>query len=164
MRRTSLLISFVGLAMLSGLAHAGPRGEAGVHGFPPLLRMVRALELTPEQEQTVRQIMADAQPRFKALREGARETRQALMTTTPDDPNFAATVAEASQASAANATELVTLMSDVRVQVYALLTDEQKAKAGELMASVAERGRRFQRRGWRGRRSGCQPEDGPPEA
>ncbi len=158
MKRTSQLFIAFGAVVATGLAFAAPGHSRGVGGFPPLQRMVRALELSPEQEQTIRGVMNEAKPRFKALRESVRENRKTLMASQPDDPNYAADVATASQAAAANAAELVTLASEVQVQVYSLLTDEQKAKAGELREKMGNRqGRRFKRHG---RRGSC---DGPEE-
>jgi len=157
MKRTGQLVVAVGVAVAAGLAYAAPGHDRGTDGFPPLQRMTRALELSPEQEQTIRAVMTEAKPRFQALRSSARETRQTLMAANPDDPNYATDVAAASQASAGNAAELVTLAAEVKVQIYAMLSDDQKAKASELMANMGERRGRFKRRGRRGPKS-C---DGP---
>jgi Spy/CpxP family protein refolding chaperone len=161
MKRTSQLVVAVGVVVVAGLAYAAPGHDRGMGGFPPLQRMARALELSPEQEQTIRGVMAEAKPRFQALRKNARETRKTLMAANPDDPNYAADVAAASHVSSGNAAELVTLAAGVKVQVYALLTDEQKAKASELMANMGERGGRFKRRGRHGPKS-CDGPDEPP--
>lgn len=155
MKTITLLVAAAATILLAGQGFAHPRGAAGMqHGFLPG-RIARQLDLAPEQEQAIQDIMHSAKPRFQALRENARTTRLALVGANPDDPGYATAVAEASQASASHAAELVNLAAEVKAQVYAVLTAEQKQRATEMMAEMQERRARFmdsgprQHRRWR---------------
>jgi len=155
MKTITLLVAAAAAMTFAGQGFAGPRGAADMqHGFLPG-RIARQLDLAPEQEQAIQDIMSTAKPRFQALRENARTTRLALMEANPDDPGYATVVAEASQASASHAAALVNLAAEVKAEVYAVLTVEQKQRATEMMAEMQERRARFmedgprQHRRWR---------------
>ncbi len=164
MKTITLLAAAAAAMTFAGEGFAGPRGAADIqHGFLPG-RIARQLDLAPEQEEAIQDIMSSAKPRFHALREKARTTRLALMGANPDDPGYATVIAEASQASASHAAALVNLAAEVKAQVYAVLTAEQKQRATEMMAEMHERRARFmesgprQHRRWR--RAPLDREDG----
>lgn len=115
------------------LAHG--KGRMGMGG--PGMRVIKQLDLSVEQKDAIKGVMEQYRPRMRELRESRREQRQVLMALTPDDPGYAGAVAEASEQASADARELVTLMGEVQAAVYALLTDEQKARAAELREEFA---------------------------
>ena len=135
-------------------AWAAPGFGPDMSGGLVLGRLMDRLDLTPEQRATVEDIVESYRPRLRALREAHRESRSDLVATTPDDPNYASVVAEASQAAASHAGELVNLSAGLRAEVHAVLTEEQRARALELREEFRQR--REEGRGrWRQR---CQPE------
>ena len=148
MKRMRVGLIAVGATIFVGSAFAAPPRDGGMGpGFPPLGRLVHALELAPEQEQAIEEIVSAAKPRFQALRQNARATRQQLMEANPDDSTYSTDVAAASQASANHAAELVNLSAELKAQVYVLLTAEQKQRATELMQRMQERRSQFMERG-----------------
>lgn len=125
-------IAAIGAAAAVGAtALAGDFGGYGGHGeFGP--RMMRELDLSETQRDQVREIMESARPRLVELRERAHDARERLRDTTPDDPNYSATVDELSQVIGATMSESIRIASRVRSDVYSVLTPDQKAKAVEL--------------------------------
>ena len=121
--------------------------------------MFEVLDLTPEQRDAVEAIQATYGPQLQALRDSGRDTRRALAETTPDDPDYATVVAEASQAAAEHASQLVLLTAEMRRELHGVLTPQQREKALELRSTMREqRAQRFEERRER-RRAGRQSED-----
>ncbi|MEL7450283.1 MAG: Spy/CpxP family protein refolding chaperone [Pseudomonadota bacterium] len=126
---------------LSG--HSG-HGEfrGGGHGGPAMLmgkRVLRQLDLSPEQEDAAMDIFENAKPQMHELHTAKRDSMQRLMAITPDDPSYAAVVDEVAQANAEAAARATRLATQVQAEVYALLTDAQKAQAAEFKAEMLER-------------------------
>jgi Spy/CpxP family protein refolding chaperone len=135
------LAALVLLAGQSALAERGfpGRGPGGPMAGMGAEFMFEALQLTPEQRDTLDSIREAYRPRLRALREAGRGSREALMNTAPDDASYAAVVDQASLDAGNNATELVKLMAALRSEMYAVLTVEQRAKALELRGKMRER-------------------------
>ena len=147
-----VLASTLGLGAVA-VAWAGPGGPGprGAMGEEMLFRMLDRLDLSPEQRATVEGIVDSYRPRMKALREAVRENRKSLANSSPDDADYASVVAEASQAAATNAGELVNLSAALRGEVHAVLTEEQRAEARQLREEFRERvkqRRQDRRRRW----------------
>jgi len=110
-------------AALPGAWHDGHDGG----GFRHLLGQ---LDLTPEQQQQIQTIFAQAQPQLQSLRERGRANREQLFVTPPTDPKYAGLLATAKS----NAGGAIQLMSDLWTQVYAILTPDQRAKIPGIFA------------------------------
>ncbi len=111
----------------------GPRGfGGGAMSGRMLLHMADQLELTPEQQDSLRALLAEYQPRWQSLRERARESRRSMMALSPDDANYATATLAASQQAAELAAETVMLAGEFQAQTYALLTEEQHQRLQEL--------------------------------
>jgi Spy/CpxP family protein refolding chaperone len=127
--------------------HGGEHGPAGgpgggkgmrMHGGPGmmmpgmethmLMRMADELALSPEQRQTIRGFFSSAQPGFQKLHEQMRANTKLMLDTQPDDPKYQAVVQQVSQSSAELAQQMVLQSSQLRTQVYGVLTPEQKTK------------------------------------
>ena len=108
---------------------AGPLAQAGIG--------LRQLNLSDEQRQQVRDIMARHREAFAALAERAAPTRRALAEAiaTGDE----AAIRQASATVAAVQADRAVLTGKVRSEVFAVLTPEQREKAKEARA-------RFERR------------------
>ncbi len=167
MTRTMLVSSLALSVLLAGLAsqlalaqpgwggHRG--GPMGPFAGPGVEVMFEALDLTPEQRDAVEAIQAIYRPQLQALMDSSRNTRRALSETAPDDPDYATVVAEASQAAAEHASQLVLLSAEMRRELHGVLTPQQREKALELRSTMREQ--RLQKRRER-RRAGPQQEDG----
>ena len=148
----TLLASVVGLGLAEAAAAEGPQRPAmqgAMHGgrhHMPLLRILKQLDLTPEQEQSVRSILESSAQRRDAFREKQRATLEALLKTMPDDPNYPALIAEQKQLAA----DAIQFGSEIHSQIYDLLTPEQKAKVPELLAEM--KARMEERREWHRKR------------
>jgi Spy/CpxP family protein refolding chaperone len=81
--------------------------------------------------------MTAARPQMKSLHEQMRANHLKLMQTKPDDPNYANVVAEVAQSNATLASERTTQGSQLRTQMYAVLTPAQKTQLATLEAQWA---------------------------
>ncbi len=119
--------------------HAAPHGETEFsidNAFAPasgLAKFADELGLTLEQRDRIKLMMYEAEPRIKQLRVDIQALRDKMMSATPDDPEFQTVTAEASQAAALIAAELVNLTAEIRVKTHGLLTDEQKTRLKTLI-------------------------------
>ena len=132
----------------SGRDH-GPGSDAMFgNGFlgEDIARMGDQLGLSAEQRQSIKGVFDAARPQMQAMRDSMRTSAEKLRGTQPDDPNYATVVAQVSQSAAELASKMVTESSQVRSQVYGLLTKEQKAKLPQIQAQMRDQARqRFQR-------------------
>ncbi len=126
----------------------GPRHHGGPGmGFmfpgtmgPELLhRLGDKLALTDEQRQTIKGLLESARPNMDAMRQEMRSNAEQLRTTQPDDPNYAAVVAQASQKAGELASRMVTDGSQLRAQIWQVLTPEQRTQLQTLQSQFRER-------------------------
>lgn len=110
--------------------HAWRRGR----GFSGVLRQ---LELTDAQKAQVKAIFERERPRLQTLMQTSRGNRTRLLGTSPNDPNYPVLLADAK----ANASARIQLASDIRADIYGVLTPDQQAKIPALLAArAAKRG------------------------
>ena len=151
--KTVTLATLATLA-LAGTAFAGPGGGQKGHPgapFPGLAgpglnieRMAAHLELDETQRQSIENILEAARPEFQALRADFWANRQALEAIDPADADYSAAINDVAAENGRLATEGTLLMSRVRNEVHAVLTEEQRAKLAEgkqRMRAKAERRR-----------------------
>jgi Spy/CpxP family protein refolding chaperone len=93
------------------------------------------LGLTGQQKTDIQIIIADYMPRYRDLAKIGRETATGLMRMSPDDPQYITETQKASATAASSAAELVTLMSEMRGKLHAVLSSEQRLKLQELLQS-----------------------------
>jgi Spy/CpxP family protein refolding chaperone len=135
-----------------GMERGGRHGGPGMHGpgmmMPGmeghmLMRMADELGLSPEQRQTIRGFFESAQPGFRELHERMRANTKLMMDTQPDDPKYQSIVQQVGQSSAELAQQMVVQSSQLRTQVWSVLTADQKtklrAKQAEMRAKWEER-------------------------
>lgn len=108
----------------------------GAHGWGPG-RIYSKLNLTSEQQASIKAIMTAAKPQMQSLHAQMKANHQKMQSTTPDDPNYASVVAEVAQTNATLASQRTTQMSQIRAQIYALLTPAQKTQLATLEAQWA---------------------------
>jgi Spy/CpxP family protein refolding chaperone len=96
--------------------------------------MYSKLGLTAEQQASIKAIMTAAKPAMKSQHEQMRANHLKLEQTQPTDPNYASVVAEVAQANATLASQRTTQMSEIRSQIYAVLTPAQQTQLQALQA------------------------------
>jgi Spy/CpxP family protein refolding chaperone len=97
------------------------------------------LQLTGEQRQAVQSVFERYRTRGWDLAQRAQGIREQLMGVAPDAPGYAKAVDAASQSSAALAADGVRLLSDMRAELYGILTEEQRARLKERASKERDR-------------------------
>lgn len=113
-------------------ATSGPHS----HGWGPA-RIYSKLNLSAEQQASIKAIMTAARPQMQSMHAQMKANHLKMMQTTPDDPNYASVVAEVAQTNATLASQRTTHMSEIKAQIYALLTPTQKTQLATLEAQWA---------------------------
>jgi Spy/CpxP family protein refolding chaperone len=99
--------------------------------------MLRQLNLTDAQKQQAKTILQQAKQSAQPLREQLRTNRQALAAAVK--ANDVAQIHSLSAQQGNLQGQLLGIRSEARAKVYATLSPEQKAKAGEMRQKVRER-------------------------
>ncbi len=99
-----------------------------------LARGYSKLNLSADQQESVKSILEAARPGLQSLHQQMRENSRKLRQTTPDDPNFASIANEVSQTHGTLSTQLVAQLADVRSKLCAVLTPAQKTQLAALEA------------------------------
>jgi Spy/CpxP family protein refolding chaperone len=109
----------------------GQRGGGMLVGV--MLRATRQLNLTPDQESSIKSILSNA----RAQRQAAAGTAASDMITlaNPGDPNYATALQSAKAAAAARLENEAQLQG----QIYNVLTADQKAKLPQVLADMKTR-------------------------
>jgi Spy/CpxP family protein refolding chaperone len=130
--------------MGAGKHGKGMHGKSGEPGpMAMFARMGEELGLTEPQKQELAALMEMYRPRIKELAQRGQESPRALMGMAPDDPAYNKLATELSEQAGASAAELVTLLTELQANAYALLTTEQQAT---FMAKRAEMRERMEKR------------------
>ncbi|MDG2375132.1 MAG: Spy/CpxP family protein refolding chaperone [Woeseiaceae bacterium] len=119
------------------------RGPGPAFGDPAMMieRMASQLDLAETQRQSLSNIMEAARPEFAALREAARENREAVHALDVDDADYGAALQNLAARSGEHAAELTLLTGRVRSEVAAILTAEQRATLETRKSRIGERRR-----------------------
>jgi Spy/CpxP family protein refolding chaperone len=124
-------------------------GMMGSHGME---RFGQKLGLSAEQQASLKAIMDAARPEMDSIRADMKSNRETLRNADPGDPTYATTVANARNVAADVAGRMVTATSQVRANVWAVLTPEQRIKAKAMQAERSQQmGERRKQRGGRDR-------------
>ncbi len=106
----------------------------GVISLEALARIADKLGLTPEQRRMLRVYYERAKPGFERLRQQMRADRDLLSRTRPDDGADQGIVASVSQSAGETAAQLVLAGSQLRSEVFGVLTPERKTALTALKA------------------------------
>ena len=165
MQRTKILTGLAGIAGAALLAAAAwaaaqqagdgmsieppAHGGHGAHGGPGLGFMLPGLMsphmldhvaaqlgLSLEQHQTIKGFLEQARPGFEQLHKQLHANAELLMNTRPDDANYTTIVANVSQSSSELAAQFVLQASQLRSQVFGVLTAAQRTKLVQLQAKM----------------------------
>ena len=128
-------------------APTAPGGHAWHHhhGFGHLLAK---LNLSAEQQASVKTIMASAGPQMKSIHQEMRANSLKLRQTQPNDPNYANVVAQVTQANGSLHAQMITQREAARAQVFKVLTPAQQTQLVALQAQmITQMQARLQSRG-----------------
>jgi len=111
--------------------HHGLRGGGMLVGV--MLRATRQLNLTADQEASIKSILSNARAQRQA--DGGTAPIDMMTLANPGDPNYATALQNAKAAAAAR------LQNEVQVQgqIYNVLTADQKAKLPQVLADMKTR-------------------------
>ncbi len=93
-----------------------------------LERMAGELQLSDDQKQKLKGLFESARPEMDQVRELARQNAEKLRGVKPGDANYDAVVAEVARSAGDLAARAVTNGAQLRRQVWAVLTPEQRQK------------------------------------
>lgn len=128
----------MGRGMMGGPGMRGGRGRPG----GPLGMLgpgMRALELTDEQRQQIREAIQSHQPEFEAIGKEMGAARRALQEAITADEIDLVAIGNRVDAVAAVEKKAAILRATAHAEVVALLTPEQQQKAKELKAQAEKR-------------------------
>lgn len=147
----------------------GPRGPSQGPGpgfagdfLPPdllgpgfLKRAGDKLNLTQAQRDTIKDHIESARPNLQSLREAMRNNTQKLRDVKPDAANYSAVVAEVSRKSGELVTKMIADGSQLRAQIWQVLTPEQRTQLDEMQKNFREHAKKR----WEGRRKAHGPRE-----
>ncbi len=151
-KRIFTMVAVAVIALGAGTAIAGPH-HRGMHPDGMMERLADDLELSAEQREAVRGGMEDRRERMQALHAELRANHQQLGALDPADPNYETLVNSLAQRQGELTSEMALLRSRAHAELMGVLTDEQKARLGELRAERKAR-REERREHWRDYRGG----------
>jgi Spy/CpxP family protein refolding chaperone len=143
--RPILILTLMALAppVWATAADTAPVESPAHHSHGAMHRLLRHLDLSADQQARVKAIHESLKPRAEALHSAARRDRDALATTPPTDPAYAALLEQ----SKADAAQAIQMRGDAWTQVYGVLTPEQRAKVPALLAAAHQK-REERRQAW----------------
>lgn len=112
-------------------------GGPGHHGGPAMF--LRGLDLTDEQKAKVQEIMEASRTNVEPLMTQLRDGHKKIEVLGTDGKFDQAAVEAAANEQAAVTAKLIVEKEKAKAQIFALLTDDQKAKAAEQRAKFGER-------------------------
>ena len=137
-------LSYAGNAQdATGAPAASPSAGGHFRHRAAFMHLMHKLNLSADQKTQVKSIVMQAKSQREAAFAAARANREALASTAPTDPKFAALIEQAKT----NAAARVEARSETWSQIYAVLTPAQQAQIPGIVA--AEKSAREARRaGW----------------
>jgi Spy/CpxP family protein refolding chaperone len=144
----------------------GGMGMAGWGMHPRMLeRMAGELGLTDAQRQSIRGLFDAARPAMEKRREQMRADAELMRRTQPGDRDYQAVVERVSRSAGEMASRAVSDAAQLRTQVWAVLTPEQRTKMQQLQEqrrAMREERRKNRQERMQQRRSGGQGPTPPP--
>jgi Spy/CpxP family protein refolding chaperone len=142
----ALLTAAAGISIAAAADEATPAtpapAAAGPHGWHHHRgagHWLSKLNLSAEQQASVKTIMANAAPQMKSIRQEMRGNSLKLRQTQPTDANYASVVAQVTQANGSLHSQMITQREAVRAQIFKILTPEQQAQLKTMQAQMQAR-------------------------
>jgi protein CpxP len=134
-------------------ATPGPHGWHHHHGA---FRLLSKLNLSAEQQASIKTIMANAGPQMKSIHQEMRANSLKLSQTQPTDANYPSVVAQVTQANGSLHSQMITQREAVRAQIFKVLTPAQQTQLAALKAQMQAR-MQAGRGAWAGRGAAAPP-------
>jgi Spy/CpxP family protein refolding chaperone len=132
----------------------GPHGwHHHHHGAGHLLSK---LNLSAEQQASIKTIMANAGPQMKSIHQEMRANSLKLSQTQPTDANYPSVVSQVTQANGSLHSQMITQREAVRAQIFKVLTPAQQTQLEALKAQMQAR-MQAGRAAWAGRAAAAPP-------
>ena len=132
---TGLLVAGASIADAPAAMDPAPAVEGhawhGHHEGHAFARVLKQLNLTPDQQTQIKSILAQSKPQLSTLHASLRANHEALADAAPTDANYPSLLAT----EKANAAARVQAMSDLKTQIYAVLTPAQQAQIPGILAA-----------------------------
>ena len=133
----AVLTAATGMSIASAADEAAapqpaPPGPHGWHHGP--WHLLGKLDLSAAQKQQIKDIMTTAHPQLQSLHEQMRANSLKLQQTKPTDPNYASIAAAVSQTHGSLSAQMMTQHSEIRAQVFKVLTPAQQTQLAALEA------------------------------
>jgi protein CpxP len=140
----TLLAAGAVLTAATGMSIAGAAEEAAAPQTPPPAgthgwhhgpwHLLGKLDLSAAQKQQIKDIMTTAHPQLQSLHEQMHANSLKLQQTKPTDPNYASIAAAVSQTHGSLSAQMMTQHSEIRAQVFKVLTPAQQTQLAALEA------------------------------
>ena len=135
---------------------AAPGGPHGWHHHHGAGNLYSKLNLSAEQQASIKTIMANAGPQLKSIHQEMRANSLKLSQTQPTDASYAAVVSQVTQANGSLHSQMITQREAVRAQIFKVLTPAQQTQLAALKAQMQAR-MQAGRAAWAGRAAGAAP-------
>jgi len=132
----------LGVAAAADEASAPPPPPPGPHGWHHHggpWHLLGKLGLSAAQKQQIKDIFTAARPQMQSLHEQLHANSLKLEETSPLDANYASVASQVSQTHGTLSAQLKTQESEVRAQVFKVLTPAQQAQLTTLEAEMRAR-------------------------
>ena len=129
----------ISIATAADEATAATPGAPGPHGWHHHhgdFHLLSKLNLSAEQQASVKTIMANAGPQMKSIRQEMRANSLKLSQTQPTDANYASIASQVSQTHGSLSAQLMTQKAEVRAQVFKVLNPAQQSELATLEAQM----------------------------
>jgi protein CpxP len=125
------------------------------HGGP--FHLLSKLNLSAQQQASVKTIMANAGPQMKSIHQEMHANSLKLQQTQPNDGNYANVVAQVTQANGSLHSQMITQRESVRAQIFKVLTPEQQTQLATLQAQMQAKMQARGSAGWGSRGAAAAP-------
>jgi len=134
-----------------GKHHRGGGKHHGRHHGGPFMHELKSLDLSDAQRASIRTAMKASWEAGKGQHEAMRSLHRSMMTATPGSAGYSALVNQLADAEANAARDRVQKMAALKSEIYAMLTDAQKAQLTEKLKNLPERPAQGEKTGWKKR-------------
>jgi Spy/CpxP family protein refolding chaperone len=142
-----MVAGLTAVAVQAATSSDAAQGNTAVHSWHGhhhgpvrhFMHVLQQLQLSAEQQTQIKSIFDASRSQFAALATGMHNNAEAMVAMPPTDPGYPALLA----AAKANAAARIQQLSDVKTQIFAVLTKAQQEQIPQVLA--AERVRWLQR-------------------
>ena len=116
-----------------------PTGHHGWHHHRGPWHLLSKLGLSDAQKTQIKSIMTAAKPEMQSLHQQMRANMQKLEQTAPSDANYSTIASQVSQTHGSLSAQMMTQQTNVRAQIFKVLTPAQQTQLATLKAQMAAR-------------------------